>query len=128
MYEVAKALAAECKAARIRAGKDFLDVAVSFPNPRPLPVTIERFEKAIIDDKDATYWPKVPERTVDAYAKATGVDPVKIWRGAINRWAASLATAPQDVAAAGPVGPRLNTVRDAQSKPSSRRAKANRRP
>ena len=117
--DLIESLAAVCREARKKAGKDFLDVAVSYPGKRLEAITFKRFEDG------QTGWPKRPEAHVAAYAAATDTNPADLWAEALNRWAQAQAQPDGEDRKPGDTSPRTDSLdnmeRELSAMPRSKR-------
>lgn len=68
-------LAEAAKGARLAAGRKQIEIAVAAGVSHSV---ISRFERA-------KGWPLNPDRIVEAYAEECGVEPLAIWRDAVDR-------------------------------------------
>lgn len=78
--------------------------------------TVARFEQG------TGKWHKRTGELVAAYAELAGVEPIALWRAAIDRWAAAQAEAPGAVSEV----PAMESVRETRPSSKTNRAKGSR--
>lgn len=69
-------LGAACRAARLRARRKQIHIAVALDVSEG---TVRHFELG-------HRWPQNPDRTIRAYADEVGVTPHELWEDALRRW------------------------------------------